>query len=111
MSNPQKEKGSEWERNVAAYLRQNGWPEADRRYGAGNVNDKGDIIGVPGFTIEAKNHKTHDFSGWLREAEVERVNAGTRFGVVLAKRSRKPVGEAYVVMTFDTFIQIMKEMQ
>ena len=111
MSNPQKEKGSRWERAIVQCLRENGWPEADRRLGAGQALDKGDIIGVPGFTFEAKDHKTHKFSEWLLEAEKECVNAGTKFGVVLVKRSRKPTEQAYAVMTMDTLMRIIKEMK
>jgi Holliday junction resolvase len=33
MTSPQKAKGSAYEREVAAYLRDNGFPQADQRYG------------------------------------------------------------------------------
>jgi len=109
MSNPAKAKGSQWERDVVAYMQTRGFRWMERRFGAGQQKDKGDLTGLPGVVIECKNHKTHKFSEWLAEAEVERVNANADIGIVVAKRSRKPAGEAYVVMTLATFCTIMED--
>ncbi len=57
-------KGSIWERAVVAYLRQHGFPHAERAYGAGRPQDVGDIDGLPGVVIEAKNHRSIDLAGW-----------------------------------------------
>ena len=107
MTNPNKAKGSQWERDVVAYLRANGFPYAERRFGAGQQNDKGDIVGIPGVTIEAKNHAKFALSDWLAQAEEERKNAGNKFGVVVVKRRGKSAGEGYVVMTLETFCEIV----
>jgi Holliday junction resolvase len=110
MTTPQKAKGSQYERDVAKFLRENGHPYADRRYGAGNTQDKGDITGLgPRLVIECKNHKTLDLSGWLAEAEIERENAKAEYGVVVAKRRGKNAGESYVVMTLADFARLWKE--
>ena len=112
MTNPQKAKGSAYERDVVAYLQANGFPNAQRLYGAGRQDDRGDItIGGPSaglFVLEAKNHKTHDFSGWLQEAEVERQNAGAEFGFVVAKRRGKGASESYALMTLQQLCKIMQ---
>ena len=46
-----------------------------------------------------------------REAETERINAHADYGVVIAKRPRRPIGESYVVMTLDSFAQLLKEIE
>ena len=46
MTNPNKAKGSKWELDVAKYFNERGFPEVERRYGAGATLDKGDINGV-----------------------------------------------------------------
>lgn len=107
MANPQKAKGSQWERDVVAYMRAAGY-DMERRFGAGQHNDKGDLVGDPGFVYECKNHKTYQISTWLEEASVERENAGATFGFVIAKRPRKSTGEAVVMMTLDQYIQLRK---
>ena len=114
VSNPQKIKGSQYERDVVAYLQANGFPNAQRLYGAGRQDDRGDItFGGPSaglFVLEAKNHKTHDFSGWLQEAEVERQNAGAKYAFVVAKRRGKPAGESYVLTTLDQLATLMAQL-
>jgi len=109
MTTPEKAKGSQWERDIAKYLVEAGFIYAERRYGAGNTQDKGDINGLPGLVIEAKNHKTMDFAGWLREAERERQNAKADYGIVVAKRRGKGAAEAYVVMTLADFARLWRE--
>jgi Holliday junction resolvase len=51
MSSAAKAKGSGAERDVVAYLKENGFQYADRRL-AGATLDKGDVSGIPGVTIE-----------------------------------------------------------
>lgn len=51
------------------------FPNAERRRLAG-VNDKGDISGVPAWTLEVKSGALH-IREWLREAAREAENAGT----------------------------------
>lgn len=53
--------------------------------------DKGDKINGPvEFTIEDKDTAKVDIPKQLREAEAERLNAGTRFSVLLRKQRRGP---------------------
>lgn len=107
--------GTWLERVVADYL-DHAFPDRDidRRVKHG-VNDQGDIGGLRhGFTkgpivAECKNVSARpDLPGWLRQAEVERQNAGAEFGVVVHKRygSRKP-GEQHVTMTLETFTRLI----
>jgi hypothetical protein len=69
VSSAAKAKGSGAERDVVKYLKQ--WfPYVDRRL-AGATLDKGDISGIPGVTIEIKNHATMKLSEWTEELIVE----------------------------------------
>lgn len=56
---------------------------------AGNVNDEGDVKGVPGVTIEAKNWTTMALPQWWRETQVETENAGNEIGLLVHKRKGK----------------------
>ena len=105
MTNPNKAKGSKFELDVVRYLQEHGFPFVQRAYGAGRQDDRGDILGVPGFTIECKDHAKHDIPAWLGEAERERQNAGTRFGVVIVKRRGKGAAESYVVQTLASWVE------
>ena len=111
MTNPQKAKGSAYEREIVAYLQANGFPNAQRLYGAGRQDDRGDIT-IGGrdaglLVIEAKNHKTLDFAGWLGEAERERQNAGATYGFVVAKRRLQPVSQSYALTTLEQLCSII----
>jgi Holliday junction resolvase len=109
MTSPQKAKGSAYEREVAVYLRDNGFPQADRRYGAGVQYDKGDLVGVPDVTIECKNHAKIDLAQFIDEAIVEAGHARTKYGVAVIKRRRHNVAQSYVVMTLEQFTLLLQE--
>lgn len=53
MSNAAKAKGSGAERDVVAYLKENGYKYADRRL-AGATLDKGDISGIPELQLKSR---------------------------------------------------------
>ena len=104
-----KAKGSAFEREVVAYLRDNGFPYCERHYGAGRPDDVGDIDGIPGWTVEVKAHKTMDLAGWIDEAEAERQHGRQRFAAVVAKRRNRPTADAYVVMSLSTFAELLAD--
>ncbi len=105
--NRPKDKGTSWETAIVNYLREHGAVHAERRTLSGS-NDKGDISGLPGWVIEAKNVSRMDLSGWLAEAEKERVNAGAEFGAVWHKKKGKTSpGAAYVTMDGASFVRLL----
>ena len=106
MTTPQKAKGSQWERDVAKYLNERGYLEVERRYGAGNTLDKGDINGVKDTVVEAKNWAKISLATIMDETLVEQKNAKKRFGIAVIKRRNKNVKDAYVVMTLEQFVDI-----
>ena len=109
MSSVNKAKGSQWERDVVKFLVENGFPDAERRFGAGVREDKGDIRGVPEMTLECKNHKSIDLAQFVAEAELEAQHNKTRFGAAVIKRRNKSTGEAYVVMSLRQFVLLLLE--
>jgi len=106
MTTPQKAKGSQWERDVAKYFNERGYLEVERRYGAGNTLDKGDINGVKDTVVEAKNWSKISLATIMDETLVEQKNAKKRFGIAVIKRRNKNVKDAYVVMTLEQFVDI-----
>jgi hypothetical protein len=104
-----KQRGTAWESAVVAFLRERGWPNAERRALNGRA-DRGDIAGVIGVVVEAKNARTVDLAGWLREAQAEALNDRARHGVVWFKRRGKAsAGDGYVLMDGETFVALLVE--
>ncbi len=102
-------KGTAWETRLVEYLRDQGWPHAERRAMQGS-RDRGDIAGVVGVVIEAKSCRAVDLAGWLDETTVEQANAGANVGAVWVKRrGRTNPGAGYVVMAGATFTTLLRE--
>lgn len=84
--------GTRAETGVVRYLRDHGWPYAERRALAGSA-DLGDITGTPGLVWEVKGGKTAeratdaDIARWIAETEQETANAGADLGVLITKRA------------------------
>lgn len=109
MSTPSKRKGSAWELAIVKYLISKGWKHAERRIAGSNV-DKGDIYGIIGCVIEAKNEKKITLSDYIRELEIEMKNAKAKTGaVVIKKKGTTDVGNAYAVMPVSVWIELLKE--
>ena len=108
MSNTAKAKGSEAERDVVKYLKQ--WfPYVDRRL-AGATLDKGDISGIPGVTIEIKNHAKMNLAGWTEELIVEMTNDKAWTGVVWHKRKGKgSPADWYCTMPAHVWVELLRK--
>jgi hypothetical protein len=107
VTNRNKAKGSAWERAIVEHLKAAGWPFAERRL-AGSTKDRGDIAGVVGVVIEAKNTATARLAEWIAETELERTNDGAWLGVVWHKRKGKgSAADGYVTMTGAQFTQLL----
>lgn len=104
-----KKAGTAWETAIVQTLRGSGWRYAERRARTGAL-DQGDITGIPGVCIEAKNANRIDLAGWVDQVEKEAANAHAVVAAVWAKRKGKSdPGEGYVVMTGHTFIELLHE--
>lgn len=108
MANPSKRKGTGWESDIVATLKHGGWPYAERRALQGGL-DRGDIAGIPGVVIEAKNCKAVTLGPWLDEAHKETTNDGADVGVVWFKRRGKPGPlDGYVLMDGATLLWLLR---
>lgn len=102
-------KGTAWETTITTYLQSRGWLNAERRTPNGR-HDRGDIAGVVGVCIEAKNAARIDLAGWLDEAHLEAGNANAPIGAVWFKRrGRTDAGAGYVLIDGRTFTQLLQE--
>lgn len=101
-------KGTRWESALVDFLARHGFPHVERRALHG-TNDRGDIAGIPGVVIEAKNQNRHSWAEWLDEAAQEADNAHADVGVVWAKRrGHTDPGKGYVVLDGRTFVWLLR---
>lgn len=105
-----KDAGTRWESAIVTYLREHGAPHAERRTLTGG-KDKGDIAGIPGVVIEAKNAARQDWSTWVDEAQTEAANVapGTLAIVWAKRRGRSSPGNGYVMLTGAQLVQLLTE--
>jgi hypothetical protein len=111
MVNKPKNKGTAGESAVVAYLRTAGFPYAERLALQGG-KDRGDITGIPGIVIEVKAVQEYAFNTWLREARVERDNAGADFGIVVATPrmfGSKRTGYWYALMYAYDYLALLSQ--
>jgi hypothetical protein len=102
-------KGTSFETLIARYMRDNGFPFAERRALHGNL-DKGDINAGAPLVFECKAAKRHELSGWLAETEQERINAEADYGVLVVKRQGHATGgEQYAIMRFADMMKLLKQ--
>lgn len=104
-ANPSKARGTRWESELVAYLRDSGFPHARRNVQHG-PNDIGDVGGVPKFAIEAKDTQKHDLAKFVKQANAEAENAGQPWGVAAIKKRRAATEDAYVVLDLKTFTEV-----
>ena len=110
MTTPEKARGSQWERDVAKVFNDMGYPNVERRYGAGNTVDKGDLNGFAhAIIIECKNLKTITLSTIMDETAKERENAKAELGIAVIKRRNKPARLGYAVITLEEMIYLLKQ--
>lgn len=108
MSNPQKNKGSAYERLIVGYLRDKGFTVDRTR--AGWTDDRGDIHGISGVVFECKNHKRMDLSGWMAELAIEMVNAKSDVGAVVhKKRGSTNPAEQYATLPLGLFVDLLRK--
>jgi hypothetical protein len=102
-------KGTGAETAVVNYLRDNGWPHAERR-ALGGAKDRGDIAGVVSTVIEVKNCARMELAQWVDEAEVEAGNDDAMYGVVWHKRrGRGSPSGWFVTMSGATFTALLAD--
>lgn len=107
--NPSKQKGTEWETRLVAYLTAQGL-NPRRMPPAGNL-DVGDITVTDAdgdrWIVEAKATKGIDLAGGMNELAREKANAGVSFGALVIKRRNHATERAYVVIELADFAALM----
>lgn len=101
MTSPNAAKGKRFEKAVLDFLARRHGRDARRPHQEG-FKDVGDIHLEP-FALQAKDEARHDFSGYVRDAQLQAGHAGLPWGAAVVKRRRAGIGDAYVVMTLETF--------
>lgn len=88
-------KGKDAEQRVARYLREHGWPNAERHVRTGYrtagraLVDPLDITGTPGIVWSVKADTSAQVRSWLHETEQVRRYQGADLGVLVVRRSGK----------------------
>lgn len=102
----ERRRGQKAERDVAGFLRDNGWPAITTRAASGF--QKGDDIATDApISIEVKDHVRLDLAGWVRQA---RENSKGLPAVVWHKRRGvADPGQWYVTMTGHDLIRLLGE--
>jgi hypothetical protein len=108
MANPSKRKGTSFEVAVVAYLREHGFPYAERRALRG-TRDAGDVAGVVGWVLEVKNCKSIELGPWMNEAHIEAANDGVSRFAVIHHRRQHATAEAFVSMPLRLFAELLAE--
>lgn len=91
--------GTAAETAVVRYMRQHGWPNAERRALAGST-DLGDITGCPGLCVEVKGGKAAevsadaDLAAWFAQTDIETENSRAEIGLLVCKRKAVGPGNA-----------------
>lgn len=119
MGNKHKAKGTAFETLIKDFLISKGFPDARRAVLAGE-NDTGDIHGIQqrvtlrNACLQCKNQKKWDLSGWLDATIEQAKRLKDALPVLIVKRQgkgAKAVGESYVVMRLDDFVELMRDAQ
>jgi len=107
MVNRSKRKGTDLESRSVKFLQENGFPGAMRHplYGTG---DRGDIAGVPEWTLQCKNHTKMDLGVWCSGAEQQAKNGKTRFWAVIHNRRSHSVAENYATLPFHMLVELIQ---
>jgi len=110
MTTASQRKGNNFERELSAYLNDTIGLRASRAplSGGGNVGMSGgaDLLGTPGLFVEAKRVEKLSFPEAMRQAKgnVIKTNA-PEVPIVINRRNRQTMGESYVVLELDGFLQ------
>lgn len=110
MTTPSKRKGSKYENDICVYLRSQGHNQAARTP-AGATADRGDINGIPNWTLEAKNRRdlATAIAAGLDQAHAARTVTGTRWAAAIVKRPRRPIEDSYVIVALADFAELIKD--
>ena len=111
--NSQKNKGDRAEREACIYLSAATGHIVERRFGAGQDKDKGDLVGIPDTVVQVCDYKNKSEAVLKkpREAEQQRINAGAKHAITMVRFNKRPgcaVGDNWrVVMTIEQYAKLI----
>lgn len=119
MGNRHKAKGTAFETLIKNYLIDKGFKEA-RRAALEGADDKGDIHGIQQrvtlrqVCVQCKNQKQFQLSQWLNDTVEQAERLDKALPALVVKRpgkGEKALGDSYVVMRLDDFVDLLDEAQ
>ena len=104
--NKHKNKGDKAEREAAELLTEVTGYQVERRFGAGQEKDKGDLVGIPNSVVQVANYKDTSRACLVkpREAEEQRKNAGVDHAMTMV---RWRGGNWRVVLTVEQYARLI----
>lgn len=103
-------KGYELERLVELGLIEEGFDASRPR--AGSPEDKGDIYGVPDWTIQCKNQNGLSLGAWIDATLRQQANGKTKYHALIYKRKGKAKFEdQFVIMTAGQWLELIGRVQ
>jgi hypothetical protein len=101
-----KQKGTSWETAVVRYLQR--FSQTVERRALHGGRDLGDVTGIPGVVIEAKNEKAITLAAYVDEAIAEGDNANADVAVAwIHRRGKSSPADGYVVMNGTQFVSLL----
>lgn len=108
------DKGREAENFAVRFLCEHGWPHMERKRLRG-AKDQGDLTGAPGLMWEVKYLGAGTgarMSAWMRQVDVQTVNANADFGILVVKPpgvGERNAGKFWAVMRYDEWWRLMEQ--
>ena len=99
-------KGKVYEREVAETLRRHGWTDARRGQQHRGGEDSPDVVGLPGFHLEAKRVEAGNLYDWL--AQATRDAGLDAVPVVVHRRNGR---RSVAILDFESFLSLVKASQ
>jgi hypothetical protein len=107
MANPQKAKGSAFERLVRDYLNE---VVPCERIPPGATLDRGDLW-TPHAAIQCKNHRTLSLGAWLDDTHSQQTNAAKRFAWLVVKRKgTTDPGEQFAICSVAQLRELLEHL-
>jgi hypothetical protein len=103
-----RQKGTWWETTVVRWLLDLGFSRAERKA----HGPDGDITGVFEWAIEAKNAKRITLAEYIDQLDEEMRHSGANYGaVVIHRRGKGGVDDAYVVMPGRVWARVLRNLE
>lgn len=110
MPTPSQRKGARWEKACVDYINdrlEGAGLEVERQRQAGRL-DRGDLGGLDLWALECKDDASMSPQAMAAQADREAKNAGKPFGVALRKTRGKGAQGGTVIMTMETWLDLVE---